>query len=119
MLPPLEVSAEDVKRRLDAGEGIVLMDARSPDEWDAAGSQLKGSLRVRPAEVENHLRFIPQGRPIVTYDGGGGVSATRAAAALVENGWGNVHPMRGGMQAGERAGIGTEPRAAHPINEKA
>jgi len=116
MLPPRPVSAEDVKRRMDSGEPIVFMDARSPDEWDAARTQLSGSLRVVPSEVENHLRFIPQGRPVVTYDAAQGVSAMRAAAALMENGWHDVHPLEGGFAAGERAGIGTEPRANGPVN---
>lgn len=116
MLPPLPVSAEDVKRRMNSGERIVFMDARSPDEWDTARTQLAGSLRVAPAEVENHLRFIPRGRPVVTYDSAQGVSAARAAAALIENGWHDVHPLEGGFAAGERAGIATEPRADGPVN---
>lgn len=120
MLPPLPVTAEDVKRRLDAGEPLVLLDARTPDQWETARTQLKGSLRVIPSEVENHLRFIPQGRPIVTYcESEGAIAATRAAMALVENSWKNVHPLEGGFAAGERAGIATEPRAAGPVNEAA
>ena len=116
-MPPRGISAEDVKRRIDSGERIVLMDARSPDEWDSAGTQLKGSLRLVPSEVENHLRFIPR-CPVVKYDASAGVCASRAAGALIENGWRDVHPMEGGFAAGERAGLGTEARASGPVNEK-
>ncbi len=112
MLPPLAVTTDDVKRRMEAGERVVFLDARSPDEWDAAPRQIRGALRVRPAEVENHLRLVPQGSPIVTYcQCPRDVCSTRAAGALVENGWHDVHPLQGGFDAAVNAGIPTEPRA--------
>jgi rhodanese-related sulfurtransferase len=111
MLPPLPVDAGEVKRRLDSGERIVFLDARSPDEWDAASRQIHGAIRVAPAEVENHLRVIPQGAPIVAYcDCPGQLCSARAAAALVENGWHDVHPLNGGFDAAVNAGLETEPR---------
>jgi rhodanese-related sulfurtransferase len=94
MLPPLLISADALQRRLDSGERIVFLDTRSPDEWDAAGRQVAGALRFRPSEIENHLRFVPQGHPVVTYcDCPDALCATRAAAALMENGWHDVHPL--------------------------
>jgi rhodanese-related sulfurtransferase len=94
MLPPLPISAEDVQHRLDSGEHVIFLDTRSPDDWDAADRQVDGALRFRPAEIENHLRFVPQGVPLVTYcDCPDARCATRAAMALVENGWHDVHPL--------------------------
>src|SRR5579883_1375811 len=97
MLPPKPISADQLQRRMDSGERIVFLDTRSPDEWDAAGRQVEGALRFRPSEIENHLRFVPQGHPIVTYcDCRDARCATRAAMALVENGWHDVHPLEAG-----------------------
>lgn len=109
MLPPLLISPGDVKRRMDNGERVVFLDARSPDEWDAARKQIRGALRFRPSEVENHLRWIPQGHPIVTYcECPEERCSTRAAEALMENGWHDVHPLAGGFPAAEHEGIPTE-----------
>jgi rhodanese-related sulfurtransferase len=109
MLPPLPTTAEEVTRRLQAGEPLVFIDTRSPDEWDAASRQIRGALRFRPSEIENHLRFVPQGKPIVTYcECPGQVCSTRAAQALIENGWHDVHPLKGGFRAAQEAGIETE-----------
>ncbi|HLH18078.1 MAG TPA: rhodanese-like domain-containing protein [Bryobacteraceae bacterium] len=97
MLPPLPISADEVRERLGRGERVAFLDTRSPDDWDAAATQIEGALRFRPSEIENHLRFVPQGCAIVTYcDCPDGASSTRAAAALVENGWRDVHPLRRG-----------------------
>src|ERR671934_29062 len=117
MLSPLAVLAEDVKRRIDSGQRVVFLDARSPDEWDTAERQLAGALHVRPSEVENHLRLIPQGNPIVTYcECPDARCSTRAAMALIENGWKDVHPLAGGFQAAVLAGLPTEARAETAIN---
>jgi rhodanese-related sulfurtransferase len=97
MLPPLAVSAESVQQRLASGERLVFLDTRSPEEWEAADRQIAGALRFRPSESENHLRFVPQGCPIVTYcDCADAECSTRAAAALVQNGWRDVHPLEPG-----------------------
>lgn len=112
MFSPETVRAESVGQRLLAGEPVLLMDARSPDEWRRADLQLAGSLRIRPSEVENHLRLIPQGRPVVTYCGCPEARCSRRAAeALIENGWKDVHPLAGGFDAALAAGLPTEARA--------
>ncbi len=109
MLPPLPATAETVKQRMDRGERIIFLDARSPDEWDRAERRLAGAVRLRPSEVENHLRLIPQGYPIITYcDCPDLVCSTRAAEALMENGWKDVHPLAGGFSAAVEQGLPTE-----------
>jgi len=111
VLPPLPITAESVKRRIESGERVIFLDSRSPDEWDRAAQQLAGALHIRPSEVENHLRLVPQGHPIVPYcDCADARCSQRAAAALVENGWKDVHPLEGGFAAAVQAGLATETR---------
>lgn len=116
MLTPLPISTDEVRRRLDAGEQIVFLDTRSPDEWDAADRQVAGALRFRPSEIENHLRFVPQGHPIVTYcDCPQATCSTRAATALMENGWKDVHPLEpGGWQRLPTTAISKTPYQTSP-----
>jgi rhodanese-related sulfurtransferase len=66
-MAPTRISKEEVKRRLDAGEQIVLLDTRSVDAWREADAQIPGSIRVPPDAVEQHLDEIPREGLIVTY----------------------------------------------------
>ena len=54
-MEPGKLTPDQVKARLDAGEPVVFIDARSAKEWDASDVKIPGALRVPPAEVERHL----------------------------------------------------------------
>lgn len=108
MLPPKNITAEQARQLQDP----VFLDVRIPDAWDQATDTVSGAIRLPPAEVENHLRWIPQGRPVVTYaDRGHEFSSVRAAEALIQNGWRDVHPLEGGFQAWLQSGFPTEPKS--------
>lgn len=66
-MEPRRITPDEVKRRLDSGEHITFLDARSDDAWRKAILQIPGSIRVPPDEVEHHLDEIPQGTLIVSY----------------------------------------------------
>jgi len=66
-MEPNRISKEEVKRRLDSGEHIVLLDTRSVDAWGKADAPIPGSIRVPPDAVEQHLDEIPREGLIVTY----------------------------------------------------
>lgn len=66
-MEPNRISKEEVKRRLDAREHIVLLDTRLVDAWGKADKQIPGSTRVPPDAVEQHLDEIPREALIVTY----------------------------------------------------
>jgi rhodanese-related sulfurtransferase len=61
-------TADDIKDRLDRGERILFIDARSPDAWEASDVKLPGAIRVPKDRVDDNARALPEhGRPIVTY----------------------------------------------------
>jgi rhodanese-related sulfurtransferase len=66
-MEPPRISKEDVRRRLEAGEHITILDTRSNDAWLKADAQILGSVRVPPDEVEQHLEDIPPDGLVVTY----------------------------------------------------
>jgi rhodanese-related sulfurtransferase len=66
-MEPNRISKEEVKRRLDSREHIVLLDTRSVDAWGKADAQIPGSIRVPPDAVEQHLGEIPREGLVVTY----------------------------------------------------
>jgi hypothetical protein len=44
----LRITAEEVKARLDAGEPILLLDARSEKAWNGSDLKARGAVRIRP-----------------------------------------------------------------------
>jgi rhodanese-related sulfurtransferase len=61
------VTVDEVRARLDRGEPIVFVDARSAESWSKADTQIPGSVRVPPDEAGAHVNEVPRGRAIVTY----------------------------------------------------
>jgi hypothetical protein len=64
---PERISVEEAKERLDRGEQVVFLDARSDDGWQKAELQIPRSIRVPPNGVEAHLDAIPRKGLIVPY----------------------------------------------------
>jgi hypothetical protein len=66
-MEPQRIAPDEVKRRLDAGEAIVFLDARSNDAWQKAEVQIPESIRVPPDSAEAYLDRIPRRGLIVPY----------------------------------------------------
>lgn len=98
-----EVSVDDVKKKIEDREGIVLVDVRENEEYrsghlEGALSLPRGFLELK---VESTLR--DKDMPIVTYCLSG-VRSLLAARALKEMGYKNVSSMSGGYTAWKTAG---------------
>jgi len=61
------ITVDDLKRRMDAGEGFTLIDVRNPQAWADSGVTLPGAVRVPLDELERYLYQIPKDRPVVAY----------------------------------------------------
>lgn len=61
------ITPADLKRKLDAGEDIVVVDLRSSIEFEADEAKLPGALRMDPKEIELRHQEIPRDREIVLY----------------------------------------------------
>ena len=94
-----QISPEDVKARLDAGEPVYLLDVRQPEEYEICrlpGSHLipLGELPQRAGEVDP-----PVGVPVVVYCHHGIRSLSGAAILEQAVGLGDVYSMSGGIEA--------------------
>jgi rhodanese-related sulfurtransferase len=97
-----EISVEDVKRKLDAGEAFHFIDVREDHEWTqdhAAGAQHLGRGII---ERDIEKTVDDQSAEIVLYCGGGFRSAL-AADNLQKMGYANVLSMAGGIKAWREA----------------
>jgi rhodanese-related sulfurtransferase len=61
------IGIEDLKRRMDVHEALAVLDSRAADAWKSSDSQIPGSIRVPPDEVDKHLLEIPRNRLVVPY----------------------------------------------------
>lgn len=66
-MDPERIEVGEVKARLERGEPLVLIDSRSSSSWSNSSLKIKGTLRIPEEEVEERLKELPQGRPIVIY----------------------------------------------------
>jgi sulfur-carrier protein adenylyltransferase/sulfurtransferase len=92
-----EISATDLKRRLDAGDNIQLIDVRQPEEW--AFAKIEGSRLMPLGEIMSRMGEIDENRETVLYCKMGARSA-RAVDALQRSGFkGNLKNLKGGITA--------------------
>jgi len=99
-----EQGPAEVQRRLAAGEPVVLIDVRDPDEYregfiEPATNISRGFLEFRVAGVAKE-----PDAPIVLYCQTG-LRSMLAARALTELGYSNVVSLQGGVQKWVQAGL--------------
>jgi uncharacterized membrane protein YdjX (TVP38/TMEM64 family)/rhodanese-related sulfurtransferase len=111
--PMLEVSA--LRQRLEAGEDVLVLDVRTPAEFDGELGHIAGARNVpldtlpeRSAELEERLE-----RPVFLVCRTDRRSA-RAAQLLARKGFADVHVVAGGMEAWNAAGLPVEHRSPTP-----
>ncbi len=99
-----EVGVDEVARRLDAGDDLVVLDIREPDE--VAQGQIAGARAVPRGFLEMKVEnLVPdRDREVVLYCAGG-VRSVLAARSLQELGYGKVSSMAGGFVAWKQAGL--------------
>lgn len=99
-----ELTVDDVRRKLEAGEKFQLVDVREQSEW--AGGHLPGAVHLGKGVIERDIECdIPDiGAEIVLYCGGGYRSAL-AADNLQRMGYENVWSMDGGFRGWCEAGL--------------
>lgn len=61
----LEITATDLKKRLDAGEKIVLVDVREP--WEYQQCRIDGAMLIPMGTVPSNLQKLDTDEPVVCY----------------------------------------------------
>lgn len=103
--PDLEVTPEDVKRRLDAGE-IQLIDVREQYEWDAG--RIDGDVRhIELERLSSQAASIDRDKPVV-FQCRLGARSLMAAQAFRGGGF-EAYSLAGGLQAWADAGLPLDP----------
>ena len=92
-----QITATELKKRLDEGEDIQLIDVRQPDE--NAFAKIEGAKHIPLGEVVNRMDEIDETNETVVHCTAGGRSA-KAIEALQRAGYqGDLKNLVGGISA--------------------
>ncbi len=61
------ITPVELKAKMDRGERIVILDARSRGAYEASGHRIKGDKRIAPDEIIERARELPMGAEIIAY----------------------------------------------------
>lgn len=67
MADDLRISADELRRRMEAGEQFTIIDVRNPHAWAEATDMAAGAIRVALDDADNAIGRIPRSKPIVIY----------------------------------------------------
>jgi len=108
-----ETDVGEVKRRMDSGHTVVLIDVREDCEWEKG--RIPGATHMSRGTIERDVEtlFPEKEQELVVYCGGGFRSAL-AADTLRSMGYNNVISMDGGARGWDEAGHPMEGVYWHP-----
>jgi adenylyltransferase/sulfurtransferase len=91
-----EIPVEELKKRLDRGDDLFVLDVREPNEFQIC--RIDGSTLIPLGQLPARVQELDPHREIVVHCKMGGRSA-KAVALLQERGFTNVHNLAGGILA--------------------
>ncbi len=92
-----EITATELKSRMDAGDDIQLIDVRQPDEY--AFAKIKGAKLVPLGEIVRRMNEIDEDKEVILQCKAGGRSA-KAIEFLTQAGFkGKMSNLKGGITA--------------------
>src|SRR5262249_44620048 len=89
-----DITVEELKKRLDAGENVFILDVRNPPEYGIC--KIAGSTLLPLPELSQRVRELDPEREIVVHCKSGMRSA-KAAAFLRDQGFKHVRNLTGGI----------------------
>ena len=99
-----EADFRDIKKRLDAGEKMILVDTREDSEW--AKGHIPGAVHLGKGVIERDVETtVPDKNATLVLYCGGGFRSALAADNLQKMGYKNVISMDGGWRAWTGAGF--------------
>ena len=97
---------EELKRQLDAGEEVFIMDLRHPLELASDPFTLPGALHFSPETLAERHHEIPRDRDIVLFCScPNEATAAKTAMTLHKLGIERIRPLRGGYDEWKRLGF--------------
>ena len=101
-----EEDYREIKKKLDAGEKMILVDTREDNEW--ARGHVPGAVHLGKGVIERDIeKAIPDKDATIVLYCGGGYRSALAADNLQKMGYRNVVSMDGGWRGWTESGFPT------------
>ena len=95
-MPGHDITPQELKARLDAGDDVLVVDVREAREWDIC--RIEGATLIPLQSLPARVGELPRDRDLVVHCKMGGRSA-QAAAFLRAQGFEHVQNLTGGILA--------------------
>jgi len=95
------LTVQELKKRLERGDNLVVLDVRRKDEWD--NGHIEGAFHIYVGNIEERLKEVPVDRPIAVICNVGH-RASLGASILHREGYPEIYNVLGSMTAWENAG---------------
>jgi len=109
LLDMARINVDELYQRMQGDTVPVVVDVRSETAHKLERRRIPGALHMPVQDFERHLQSLPRDREIVLYcTCPNEASAAQAARVLLRNGFQQVRPLRGGLDAWIAAGYAVE-----------
>ena len=109
LLDMARINVAELYQRMQGESAPVIVDVRSSTALGLERRRIPGALQLPVQEVEQHGRSLPRDREIILYcNCPNEASAAQAARLLIGQGFRQVRPLRGGLDAWIAAGYAVE-----------
>ena len=109
------ITVAELRRKLDAGENLAIIDLRPSEELTLDPALIPGAIHLRVDEVEKRHQEIPRDREVIVYCScPNEVSSARVALLLQRKGITRVRPLLGGIDAWRELNYPVEPIGRPP-----
>jgi membrane protein DedA with SNARE-associated domain/rhodanese-related sulfurtransferase len=106
------ITVDELYKRMETGENVTILDLRSAAEVERNPLLIRGAKHMTIDELILRQQEIPRDRDIILYCScPNEVSSARMALTLQRNGFVNVRPLLGGIDAWRERNYPTEVRA--------
>ena len=104
------MTPSELKRRLEAGDQLMIVDLRTPLDIETTACGIPGARRISPESLDDPHQLGPKDREVVFYCAEPReATSARMALLLNSHGYKNVHPLSGGLEGWREAGFVVEP----------
>jgi rhodanese-related sulfurtransferase len=101
------ITVGELRRKLDEGEPLMIVDLRSATELQLDPTVISGAIHVEMDQIESYA--MPHDRDIIVYcNCPNEISSARVALALQRKGFTRIRPLLGGLAAWREQNYPTE-----------
>jgi len=61
------ITAQGLKKKMDSGEGVTIIDVRNPQAWAQSDTMIPDAIRIPLDQLDDSVSRIPRNSTVVAY----------------------------------------------------